>query len=309
MQIFVEKRNGGPLLPVDVEASDTIGAVKAQLQVVYGIPPDKQHLFYDDDSQGELEDGRTLSDYEIQNWCWLDQVVLVLKVPMQIFVKTSGGGLFTVYVDAFDTVDNVKLHIKDLGGIPPDEQCLIFGTKVLSVGVRMLNAYGIQDEALLSLVRCQSKYARNALDEVKFLLRCLHPHLRVIGEYRFQYYKATGNSTARLPRSASSDPVLMDKHWVRPYGVQLLRVFDKMAVDIRVASLCQKIQVLQQWLWNKVSTHPKKRYLTSEGPEGPEGRWSRSELGWPGFWMTDGQFKAVIHGTMIDYAGAEDSES
>ncbi|MCH2143410.1 MAG: hypothetical protein MK077_10510 [Phycisphaerales bacterium] len=149
MQIFVEKRSGGRLL-VDVEASDTIGSVKAQIQEVYGIPPDKQRLFYDEDLQGELEDGRILSDCEIQN----EEDVLVLKVPMQIFATTLGGGSITVHVDAFDTIDNVKLHIQDQEGILPGEQRLIFGTTVLSVGPWTLNAYGIRDEALLSLVRC-----------------------------------------------------------------------------------------------------------------------------------------------------------
>ena len=73
---------------------------------------------------------------------------------MQIFVATLGGGSITVYADAFDTIDNVKLHIQDQEGIPPLEQRLIFETKILSVGERTLNAYGIGDEALLSLVRC-----------------------------------------------------------------------------------------------------------------------------------------------------------
>ena len=149
MQIFVEKRNGGQL-PVDVAVSDTIGSVKARIQVVYGIPPDEQRLFYDEDSQGLLEDGRTLSDYELQN----EDAVLVLKVPMQIFAKTLGGDSITIYVDAFDTIDNVKLHIQDQEGIPPDEQRLIFGTTVLSVGAWTLNGYGIRDAAVLLLVRC-----------------------------------------------------------------------------------------------------------------------------------------------------------
>ena len=110
MQLFVD-RVGEPTITLEVESSDTIGAVKSKIQDILGIPPACMQLTY---GARTLEDARTLADYNIQAGYTI-HLILLSCCDMDGGSSCGDAGLDDAGVDDASVGDDAGMTGDDAG--------------------------------------------------------------------------------------------------------------------------------------------------------------------------------------------------
>lgn len=104
---------------------------------------------------------------------------------MQIFVNIDGGKTIALEVSPMDTIDNIKVKIKDKEGLMLDSYTLKYNNREVEEG-RTLNDYDIKNESTLYLVTLQGALAVavyvHVLEQLCFInwVKCLTSPLPTI---------------------------------------------------------------------------------------------------------------------------------
>lgn len=137
----------GKIITLDVGLDCSIEQVKKKIQDKAGYPSDQQLLIF---NRKELEDGKTLADYNIENDSTLF-LLMRLSKRMQIFISVPVGEPIILDVNPYDSIYKIKRMIEEKLCVPISYQTLIYAGKILEDANKLLD-YNIKKQYSLQLV-------------------------------------------------------------------------------------------------------------------------------------------------------------
>jgi len=142
MLIYVKVFNG-KTIDLDVESFDTIEKVKEKIQNIEGFSSSEQRLIF---AGMGLEDGRTLSDYNIQ----MDSILNLVLRMKQMFIQINAGEPVVIMFFDNEKIEQIKQKIEDVVAIPIEKQRLFFNGELLE-NDKSAVLYHIPKDSLIQL--------------------------------------------------------------------------------------------------------------------------------------------------------------
>ncbi|XXG44019.1 hypothetical protein AAC387_Pa01g3922 [Persea americana] len=147
MQIFVKIPSTGKSVTLHVKPWDTIQNIKAIIHDKERVAPEQQRLIY---AGRTLEDSQTLAAYNILAASTLHLVICPTD-KLQIFINTPERKNIMLDVKIWYTVEDVKVMIESILGVPLNAQQLIHAETTLTDSCTLIN-YNISQGSTLHLM-------------------------------------------------------------------------------------------------------------------------------------------------------------
>ena len=219
IKVFVKLPDGSRVVFEIKEFRHTIKNIKEMIEDKEDIPYDYQRLFY---GNVQLKDKFILHHYNVQKGSTLDLLLRKIEEDMMIEVcqpvssRVISSTAMTIYHT--DTVENVKARVNNMADeeVPPDQQVLMLGARVLEDGTTM-DDYDISGGSSLYLhtpsrlnekssAVCQliTKLSKELFDQKKYqmtLKQDIEDQHKQMQQYQLQFNKTVKLQQIKLQDS------------------------------------------------------------------------------------------------------------